>query len=106
MRPEDEAEFAGLVERQWRFAYRVAWAVLRNAHDAEDAAQEAFLKIWRARATGRGLVVQTDAATPPFGSRISAGRRTRDRGTCRCGAQSRGEGGGGGLGGGGASADR
>jgi hypothetical protein len=29
VRPEDEAEFAGLVERQWRFAYRVAWAVLR-----------------------------------------------------------------------------
>jgi RNA polymerase sigma-70 factor (ECF subfamily) len=50
VRPEDEAEFAGLVERQWRFAYGVAWAVLRNAHDAEDAAQEAFLKIWRARA--------------------------------------------------------
>lgn len=53
MRPGDEAEFAGLVE-QWRFAYRVAWAVLRNSHDAEDAAQEAFLKIWRARAW-RGL---------------------------------------------------
>ncbi len=54
VRPEDEAEFAGLVERQWRFAYRVAWAVLRNAHDAEDAAQEVFVKIWRARAW-RGL---------------------------------------------------
>ncbi|MFZ0630005.1 MAG: sigma-70 family RNA polymerase sigma factor [Acidobacteriaceae bacterium] len=49
MRPEDEAEFAGLVERQWRFACRVAWAVLRQAQDAEDAAQEAFLKIWRAQ---------------------------------------------------------
>ena len=54
MRPEDEAEFAGLVERQWRFAWRVAWAVLRDTHDAEDAAQEAFLKIWRAKAW-RGL---------------------------------------------------
>ncbi|MGB9031477.1 MAG: sigma factor, partial [Acidobacteriaceae bacterium] len=50
MRPEDEAEFTGLVERQWRFAYRVAWAVLRNGADAEDAAQEVFLKIFRARA--------------------------------------------------------
>jgi RNA polymerase sigma-70 factor (ECF subfamily) len=50
VRPADEAEFAGLVDRQWRFAYSVAWAVLRNAQDAEDAAQEAFLKIWRARA--------------------------------------------------------
>ena len=54
MRPEDEAEFAGLVERQWRFAYRVAWAVLRQAEDAEDAAQEVFLRIFRTRAW-RGL---------------------------------------------------
>jgi RNA polymerase sigma-70 factor (ECF subfamily) len=54
VRPDDEAEFAGLVERQWRFAYRVAWAVLRNRADAEDAAQEVFLKIFRARAW-RGL---------------------------------------------------
>jgi len=52
VRPEDEAEFAGLVERQWPFACRVAWAVLRQAQDAEDAAQEAFLKIWRAQAWG------------------------------------------------------
>jgi RNA polymerase sigma-70 factor (ECF subfamily) len=50
VRPEDEAEFTGLVERQWRFACRVAWAVLRNRADAEDAAQEVFLKIFRARA--------------------------------------------------------
>ena len=50
MRPEDEAEFAALVERQWRFACRVAWAVLRQTQDAEDAAQEAFLRIWRAQA--------------------------------------------------------
>jgi RNA polymerase sigma-70 factor (ECF subfamily) len=54
VRPGDEAEFAGLVERQWRFACRVAWAVLRQAQDAEDAAQEAFLKIWRAQGW-RGL---------------------------------------------------
>jgi len=50
LRPDDESEFAGLVERQWRFAYRVAWAMLRNAHDAEDAAQETFLKVFQAKA--------------------------------------------------------
>lgn len=50
MPPDDEAEFAGLVERQWTFACRVAWAVLRNAHDAEDAAQEVFLHVFRKRA--------------------------------------------------------
>jgi RNA polymerase sigma-70 factor, ECF subfamily len=54
LRPDEEAEFAALVERQWRFAYRVAWSMLRNSYDAEDAAQEAFLKILRARAW-RGL---------------------------------------------------
>lgn len=50
MQTEGEAEFAGLVERQWRFAYKVAWAVLRNRQDAEDAAQEVFIKILRAEA--------------------------------------------------------
>lgn len=54
VRPDEEAQFAGLVERQWRFAYRVAWAVLRQRQDAEDAAQEAFLKILRAQGW-RGL---------------------------------------------------
>jgi RNA polymerase sigma-70 factor, ECF subfamily len=89
VRPDDEAEFAGLVERQWRFAYRVAWAVLRNAADAEDAAQEAFLKILRAEAwrelrderafvaravwraavdSLRGLAVRANAPVPPDSS--------------------------------------
>ena len=35
------------MERQSRFAYRVAYAVLLNAHDAEDAVQETFLKLFR-----------------------------------------------------------
>lgn len=86
MRPEDEAEFAGLVERQWRFAYRVAWAVLRNAADAEDAAQEAFLKIFRAKAW-RGLRdekafvarVSWRAAVEDWSSRQKRLRRHVDR---------------------------
>lgn len=45
-----DAEFTGLVQRQWRFVFRVAYAVLRNTHDAEDAVQETFLKIYRKRA--------------------------------------------------------
>jgi len=39
--------FAALVARQSRFVFQVAWAVLRNAHDAEDVAQETFLKLYR-----------------------------------------------------------
>lgn len=47
METDDEAAFAGLMERQWRFACKVAWAALRNVADAEDAAQEVFLKLLR-----------------------------------------------------------
>jgi RNA polymerase sigma-70 factor (ECF subfamily) len=45
-----EACFAGLVERQSRFVFRVAYALLRNSHDAEDVVQETFLKLYRAGA--------------------------------------------------------
>ncbi len=41
--------FAALVQRQSRFVFRVAYSVLRNAHDSEDIVQETFLKIYRAR---------------------------------------------------------
>jgi RNA polymerase sigma-70 factor, ECF subfamily len=46
---EDE-EFEALVKRQSRFVFRVAYAILRNSHDAEDAAQETFLKLYRNQA--------------------------------------------------------
>ncbi|HEX4810545.1 MAG TPA: sigma-70 family RNA polymerase sigma factor [Bryobacteraceae bacterium] len=39
--------FAALVKRQFRFVFRVAYSVLRNTHDSEDVAQEAFWKIYR-----------------------------------------------------------
>lgn len=42
-----EARFAALVRRQTRFVFRVAYAVLRNSHDAEDIVQETFLKLYR-----------------------------------------------------------
>jgi RNA polymerase sigma-70 factor, ECF subfamily len=44
---DDEAEFTAMVLRQSRFVFRVAYSVLLNAHDAEDAAQETFLKLYR-----------------------------------------------------------
>ncbi len=43
----DEEEFGALVQRQSRFVFRVAYAVLLNSHDAEDAVQETFLKLYR-----------------------------------------------------------
>lgn len=45
----EEAEFTALVQRQSRFVFRVAYAVLLNSHDAEDAVQETFLKLYRNR---------------------------------------------------------
>lgn len=49
MTNEPDAEFTALVERQSRFVFRVAYAVLVNASDAEDAVQETFLKLYRNR---------------------------------------------------------
>ena len=45
----EEAEFTALVQRQSRFVFRVAYAVLLNAADAEDVVQETFLKLYRNR---------------------------------------------------------
>jgi len=42
--------FRELVHRQSRFVFRVAYAVLRNVHDAEDAVQDTFLKLYRSGA--------------------------------------------------------
>lgn len=42
-----EERFRQLVVRQSRFAFRVAYAVLRDIADAEDAVQDVFLKLYR-----------------------------------------------------------
>ncbi len=47
MTTNEEAEFTALVQRQSRFVFRVAYSALLNAHDAEDAVQETFLKLYR-----------------------------------------------------------
>ena len=38
-----------LVKEHARFVYRVAYTVLRDHHDAEDAVQETFLRVLRFR---------------------------------------------------------
>jgi RNA polymerase sigma-70 factor, ECF subfamily len=44
---DEDAEFTALVRRRSHFAFRVAYAVLLNSADAEDAVQESFLKLHR-----------------------------------------------------------
>lgn len=46
-RTASDEEFSLLVYRQHRFVFRVAFALLRNAQDAEDIARETFLKLYR-----------------------------------------------------------
>ncbi len=48
---EQEAALAALVDEYASTLYRVAFSVLRNASDAEDAVQEAFLRVMRHRDT-------------------------------------------------------
>jgi RNA polymerase sigma-70 factor (ECF subfamily) len=43
----DEAAFQSFVQRNLRFAFRVAWALLRNRSDADDVVQECFLRLYR-----------------------------------------------------------
>ena len=48
---QEEAALAALVSQYSGTLYRVAYSVLRNSSDAEDAVQEAFLRVLRHRAT-------------------------------------------------------
>jgi RNA polymerase sigma-70 factor (ECF subfamily) len=59
-----EDGFTAVVERQSRTMFRVASSLLRNPYDAEDAVQEAFLKLyrtggWRRMENERSFLVRT-----------------------------------------------
>ena len=43
----DGAAFAELIRGEYRIAFRLAYAILHDAGDAEDAVQEAAFKAWR-----------------------------------------------------------
>ena len=44
----DQGAFTELVRRYQRAVYRVAWALTRNASDADDVAQETFVRAYQA----------------------------------------------------------
>lgn len=80
--PALEREFAERVNDSSTLAFRVALGVLRNRHDAEDVAQEAFLRAHRAfgslrdRDRFRGWLVRT-AFRLALDHRRGAARRER-----------------------------
>jgi len=71
----EEAEFAELVQRQSSFVYRVAYAVLLNRADAEDAAQETFLKLYRNRGWRKAVNERAFLARAAW--RVAVDRRPR-----------------------------
>ena len=50
----DDAAFDLLVARYQGRAYRLAWSLLRNAEDARDVSQDAFIRVWEAADQFRG----------------------------------------------------
>ena len=44
----DQAAFTEIVRRYQRAVYRVAWSLTRNTSDADDLAQETFVRAWGA----------------------------------------------------------
>ncbi|HEU4368315.1 MAG TPA: sigma-70 family RNA polymerase sigma factor [Methylomirabilota bacterium] len=50
----DEVAFDVLVARYQGRAYRLAWSLLRDAEDARDVSQEAFLRLYRTAGAFRG----------------------------------------------------
>lgn len=78
----DARAFEQLVEPHREVMFRVAYLIVRNAADAEDAAQEALVKAWRALGRFRaGAPVRpwllTIAANEARNRRRGAGRRER-----------------------------
>ncbi|WP_235860577.1 RNA polymerase sigma factor [Roseibium suaedae] len=50
IRQDNETAFRTLVDRHVDRGYAVAYRILRNASDAEDVVQDAFLQVWTRRA--------------------------------------------------------
>jgi RNA polymerase sigma-70 factor (ECF subfamily) len=75
-----EERFEGLVQRQSGFVFRVAYAVLRNSHDAEDVAQEVFLKLYRSSGWDRINDERAYLARVAWRSAMDRLGKTRDAG--------------------------
>lgn len=88
----DGAAFHTLVERHRSMVYRLAYQFAGNHHDAEDIAQDVFIKVYRSLDRFRYdaqltswlyRIVMNAASTTSGGTRRPAGRRLRKRQNCR-----------------------
>ena len=73
----DEAAFDQLVERYQGRAYRLAWSILRDAEEARDASQEAFIRLFQSAGSfgGRSRFSTWFTGCSSTSAWISAGRR-------------------------------
>ena len=51
---QDGAAFDTLVQRYQQRAYRLAWSILRDAEEARDLSQEAFIRLYQSAGTFQG----------------------------------------------------
>jgi RNA polymerase sigma-70 factor, ECF subfamily len=75
----DEMESA--VREHSRFVYAIAYSVLRNHHDAEDAVQETFVRFWRHRRRWR-LIRNQRAWLARTAWRVALDSRRKKRAQC------------------------
>jgi RNA polymerase sigma-70 factor, ECF subfamily len=66
--PSPDIAFQRAAEELWMPVYRFALALTNDLADADDVAQEAFVRLWRSRAT-------IDWSLPPIGWLLVAARR-------------------------------
>jgi RNA polymerase sigma-70 factor (ECF subfamily) len=66
--PSPDDAFQRAAEELWMPVYRFALALTNDLGDADDVAQEAFVRLWRSRAT-------IDWSAPPIGWLLVAARR-------------------------------
>jgi RNA polymerase sigma-70 factor, ECF subfamily len=66
--PSPDDAFQRAAEELWMPVYRFALALTNDLAEAEDVAQEAFVRLWRSRAT-------IDWAAPPIGWLLVTARR-------------------------------
>ena len=66
--PSPDEAFQRAAEELWMPVYRFALALTNDLADADDVAQEAFVRLWRSRST-------IDWSAPPIGWLLVAARR-------------------------------